>query len=262
RKRPASAVPATRRPPERGRADRGQHVPAFTPDGLTRLANDPHEFTRHCLDEVERDRRGTLEFAPFLHLNTPTLHRDIVWARELGSAADARLGAHYPDRRVYRYSIAPGAATPTFTPLDSPPPRDIRDSTEAGAFDVAVIGAGATGSFAAERMARAGLRVALFEKDSRPGDSTVCAGGMNADVGRFIELPPSLVERVLPVLRLTADGRTTQWRFPTAPFLTVERRSLDALLAERATGAGVRLFTEARVTAVSPGESALHYESG
>src|SRR5262249_32053877 len=93
-------------------------------------------------------------------------------------------------------------------------------------------------------------------------DSTVCAGGMNADVGRFIELPPSLVERVLPVLRLTADGRTTQWRFPTAPFLTVERRSLDALLAERATGAGVRLFTEARVTAVSPGESALHSESG
>jgi digeranylgeranylglycerophospholipid reductase len=130
------------------------------------------------------------------------------------------------------------------------------------AFDVAVIGAGPTGSFAAERMARGGLAVALFEKDARPGDSTVCAGGMNADVGRFIDLPADLVEKVLPVLRLTCNGRSAEWRFAKAPFLTVERRRLDALLAERATRAGATLFTEARVVAVSPERGALDYESG
>jgi geranylgeranyl reductase family protein len=130
------------------------------------------------------------------------------------------------------------------------------------AFDVAVIGAGPMGSFAAERMARAGLTVALFEKDTHPGDSTVCAGGMNADVARFIDLPENLVEKVLPALRFTCNGRSAEWRFAKSPFLTIERRALDAFLAGRATRAGATLFTQARVVAVSPAHGTLHFESG
>lgn len=133
---------------------------------------------------------------------------------------------------------------------------------EESSVDVAVIGAGPTGSFAAARMARGGLRVALFEKDAHPGDSTVCAGGMNADVGRFIDLPADLVEQVVPVLALVRDGRRAEWRFERSPFLTVERRGLDALLAARAVRAGARLFPEARVVAVSPDREELLYESG
>src|ERR1700730_6161817 len=44
-------------------------------------------------------------------------------------------------------------------------------------FDVLIVGAGPAGSFAAERLARGGARVALF--DGRPaGDPKACGGGV------------------------------------------------------------------------------------
>ncbi len=99
--------------------DPGEHV-AITPDPLTRLPSDPHHFTQRCREEIDRDRQGVLEFAPFLHLNAPTLDGDVVWARELGPAIDAKLRARYPDRTFYRYTIAPGSSRPGFTKLEPP----------------------------------------------------------------------------------------------------------------------------------------------
>ncbi|MEP6819494.1 MAG: FAD-dependent oxidoreductase, partial [bacterium] len=46
-------------------------------------------------------------------------------------------------------------------------------------FDVLIVGAGPAGSFAAERLALAGVRVALF--DGRPeGEPKACGGGVTA----------------------------------------------------------------------------------
>jgi digeranylgeranylglycerophospholipid reductase len=130
------------------------------------------------------------------------------------------------------------------------------------AFDVAVIGAGPMGSFAAERMARAGLRVGLFEKDARPGDSTVCAGGMHHQLVQFLNLPASLIEKTLPIFRVEINGRRTEWRFDTPTYQTVDRRDLDRYLADRAVQEGATLLTQARVTGVTPAEGALVYELG
>lgn len=129
-------------------------------------------------------------------------------------------------------------------------------------FDVAVIGAGPMGSFAAERIARAGLTVALFEKDAQPGDSTVCAGGMHVDLIEFIDLPTQLIEKTLPIFRVNISGRITEWRFNERTYFTIERRNLDAFLARRATEAGVKLFTRSRVVAVEPAQGTLSYEYG
>jgi geranylgeranyl reductase family protein len=129
-------------------------------------------------------------------------------------------------------------------------------------FDVAVIGAGPMGSFASERMASQGLRVGLFEKDPRPGDSTVCAGGMHFDVLRFAGLPASVIERVIPKFRLIIGGRVREWRFAKPTYITVDRRELDRFLAERAVRAGVKLVTHAKVVDVAPAEGTVHYEWG
>jgi len=129
-------------------------------------------------------------------------------------------------------------------------------------FDVAVIGAGPMGSFAAERMARAGLRVGLFEKDARPGDSTVCAGGMHHQLVQFLNLPASLIEKTLPIFRVEINGRRTEWRFDTPTYQTIERRNLDRYLADRAVEEGATLVTQARVTSVAPADGTLVYELG
>lgn len=129
-------------------------------------------------------------------------------------------------------------------------------------FDVAVIGAGPMGSFAAERMARRGLDVALLEKDARPGDTTVCAGGMHQDLVKFLDLPATLIEKVLPAFRYIVNGRGFEWRFQNPTYLTIERRNLDIFLAERAVQGGVKLYTRARVVRVVPEDDTLFYQSG
>jgi digeranylgeranylglycerophospholipid reductase len=136
------------------------------------------------------------------------------------------------------------------------------DEAHGQPFDVAVIGAGAMGSFTAERIARAGLTVALFEKDAQPGDSTVCAGGMHVDLIKYIDLPTELIEKTLPIFRVDIRGRITEWHFKERTYFTIHRRDLDAFLARRAVEAGVKLFTRSRVVGVEPALGTLSYEYG
>ena len=80
-----------------------------------------------CREELARDARGFFQFAPYLYLDRPGLHGDIVWARDLGPW-NAALFARYPDRALYRYAPsgpAPGAP-PVFQPLARPVESDAR----------------------------------------------------------------------------------------------------------------------------------------
>src|SRR5215218_6252811 len=59
-------------------------------------------------------------------------------------------------------------------------------------FDVLIVGAGPAGSFAAEKLARAGVRVALF--DGRPaGEAKACGGGVTS---KALKAWPYLLEAV------------------------------------------------------------------
>ena len=59
-------------------------------------------------------------------------------------------------------------------------------------FDVLIVGAGPAGSFAAERLARGGVRVALF--DGRPpGEPKACGGGVTS---KALKAWPHLLEAV------------------------------------------------------------------
>ena len=125
---------------------------------------------------------------------------------------------------------------------------------------VAVIGAGPMGSVAAEKLASAGLRVLMLEKDPVPGASTVCGGGMHIEVPRFAALSKSVIERELSACRLVVSGKVREWRFPTTQYVTIKRSNLDRYLAERAVKCGATLQTSALVKEVCAREGVVRYQ--
>ncbi len=129
-------------------------------------------------------------------------------------------------------------------------------------YDVAVIGAGPMGSFAADCMALKGLSVVLLEKDGNPGDSTVCAGGMHRDVAQYISIPENAVEKKLNGFRLRNGLHVKDWKFTKEMYYMINRRKLDFLLAQRAQKNGVKIITNAKVIDVLYRQGELFYLSG
>jgi geranylgeranyl reductase family protein len=111
----------------------------------------------------------------------------------------------------------------------------------AAEFDAVIVGCGPAGNTAAYRLADAGARVLLLEKEALPRDK-VCGGGLSAKTLR--EVPYSLA----PVLEcgvsgaVIACGAADAVRCELDDLGAMTRRApLDAFMAERAVAAGASL---------------------
>lgn len=120
-------------------------------------------------------------------------------------------------------------------------------------MDVAVVGAGPAGSFCAERLARAGHRVVLFDP-SHPREKP-CGGGVTP--GAFAKFP-----ELAELRALARPASAVRLRGPAGRALAVpierpieifSRRVLDGALLERARKAGAEHRAE-RVRRVTAGE--------
>src|SRR5947209_20210072 len=117
--------------------------------------------------------------------------------------------------------------------------RDVVSGNES--FDVLIIGAGPAGSFAAEKVARGGARVALF--DGRPArEAKACGGGVTS---KALKAWPFLLEAggrtVNEVLMMSPAGARVRLKLDE-PFAIYSRRALDSYVRERARRAGARSF--------------------
>ncbi|HEX8456101.1 MAG TPA: NAD(P)/FAD-dependent oxidoreductase [Pyrinomonadaceae bacterium] len=119
-------------------------------------------------------------------------------------------------------------------------------------FDALIVGAGPAGSFAAERLARAGVRVALF--DGRPaGEPKACGGGVTS---KALKAWPHLLEamgRTIDEIEMYSPAGTRVRLKLDAPFAIYSRVAFDSYLRERAVKAGAHIFTE-RVSIVFDGD--------
>ncbi|MGH9044747.1 MAG: geranylgeranyl reductase family protein [Acidimicrobiales bacterium] len=117
-------------------------------------------------------------------------------------------------------------------------------------FDVLVVGAGPSGSSCAYWLARAGWDVVVVEKKEFPRDKT-CGDGLTPRAVR--QLADMGLEEALAGahryrgLRSVAFGRTLELPWPKAPGFptygyTITRHDLDALVAQRAQGAGATVL--------------------
>jgi geranylgeranyl reductase family protein len=114
-------------------------------------------------------------------------------------------------------------------------------------FDVLIVGAGPAGSFAAERLARAGTRVALF--DGRPtGEAKACGGGVTS---KALKAWPFLLEAggraVTEVEMVSPAGDGVRLKL-AEPFAIYSRCAFDSYMRARAERAGARVF-DCRVNA-------------
>jgi len=110
-------------------------------------------------------------------------------------------------------------------------------------FDVLIVGAGPAGSFAAERLARAGVRVALF--DGRPpGEPKACGGGVTS---KALKAWPHLLEAVGRTIdeidMYSPAGKHLHLKLEE-PFAVYSRIAFDTFLRERARKAGAKVFAE------------------
>jgi geranylgeranyl reductase family protein len=110
-------------------------------------------------------------------------------------------------------------------------------------FDVLIVGAGPAGSFAAERCARGGARVALF--DGRPADEPkACGGGVTS---KALKAWPHLLEavgRTVTELEMYSPAGKKLDLNLSEPFSIYSRTAFDSFLRDRAAEAGACVIPE------------------
>ncbi len=159
---------------------------------------------------------------------------------------------------------------PNPTPPDPAPARSTRVALPPGPFDVAILGAGAAGLWAAGTAAGRGRRVLLVEKNARPGVKVLASGGGHCNLTTTLDaegaiasfpreqrrwLAPSV--RALPPEEVRAEF--LRWGVPTRAEPELEKvwpvsmRARDVLdaLVKRAQRAGATIALSAAVTSVA-----------
>src|SRR5436189_2432128 len=110
-------------------------------------------------------------------------------------------------------------------------------------FEVIIVGAGPAGSFAAERLASAGVSVALF--DGRlPGEPKPCGGGVTS---KALKAWPHLLEavgRTIDELDMySPSGKHLHLKLDE-PFAVYSRIAFDTFLRDRARDADAAVINE------------------
>jgi geranylgeranyl reductase family protein len=118
---------------------------------------------------------------------------------------------------------------------------------KSGHFDVLIVGAGPAGSFAAERLALGGARVALF--DGRPeGEPKACGGGVTAKALKAWPQLLNAVGRTVNELDMySPSGKRLHMKLDE-PFAIYSRVAFDSYLRDRARDAGAEVVFE-KITA-------------
>jgi geranylgeranyl reductase family protein len=110
-------------------------------------------------------------------------------------------------------------------------------------FDLLIIGAGPAGSFAAELLAKGGLKVALF--DGRPeGEPKACGGGVTAKALNAWPHLLNAVGRTVTDLDLYSPSSKRLHLALDEPFAIYSRIAFDNYLRDRARDAGAHVISE------------------
>lgn len=119
--------------------------------------------------------------------------------------------------------------------------------------DVVIIGGGPAGLHAAQRLASAGLDVALLDSQSRIGERAICSGVIGVEAFSRFDLPTrSILNTIRKVEAVSPCGRKLQHSSTHAMAHVVNKGEFNQDLAVRAASAGAELCLGRVVESLEP----------
>ena len=121
--------------------------------------------------------------------------------------------------------------------------------------DVAIIGGGPGGLYAAYRLARSGWDVAVFEEHSVAGAPVHCTGVVAEDAFDEFDLPRGAILNALTTARFFGpSGASIAYSPQKLEAVVVDRCVFDRMLCERAASAGATVRAGAKITELDVSE--------
>lgn len=106
--------------------------------------------------------------------------------------------------------------------------------------DIAIIGGGPGGLYAAQHLARRGLNVVVLEEHAASGDPVHCTGVLAAEAfDEFRVSRDSVLNALTAFTFFGPAGTVIEYSTPKPEALVIDRREFDAMLCRRAVAAGV-----------------------
>ena len=123
-------------------------------------------------------------------------------------------------------------------------------------FDVAIIGAGPAGTFAACTAAKKGLRTVVFEEHEKIGEPVHCGECLSllATQRLGLELPPGAISQEMKGIRVVWPDRSNS--FIEEPGYSLEKEKFEQYLAGLGTESGVIYKMKHRVTGLKRADGA------
>ena len=118
-------------------------------------------------------------------------------------------------------------------------------------YDVAIVGGGPGGLYAASQLARRGFDVVVCEEHAAAGDPVHCTGVLAIETFDEFDLSRDVILNSLKTAQFFGpSGASIEYTTPATEAVVIDRRAFDANLSQRALAAGARLVLDARVVDV------------
>jgi digeranylgeranylglycerophospholipid reductase len=128
--------------------------------------------------------------------------------------------------------------------------------------DVAIIGGGPGGLYAAYALARHGWDVAVFEEHATAGEPVHCTGVLAVEAFDEFDLPRDAVLNALTTARFFGpSGASITYSTAKTEAVVVDRRAFDDGLCARAKRAGATVHVGARITEIESSPGSVHLRS-